>query len=196
MRLVGGRTPGAQPLEREHHLDRIEQPDDARELGRRQSAREPHELGAGHVDVDERARERRVLERHGLGGDLEVDAVGGDEAVERVELAARLAVELAHDAVADHERRLRIARAVHGDETERRLGADQRLAAERGGRPHAEALAARLLAHPAIRSRPRSAIAMAASRTNAAQRGAATSARCCAITSSSAAVARRGRSAV
>ena len=108
---------------------------------------EPHELGARHVDVDQQARERRVLERHRLGCDLEVDAVGGDEAVERVEALARLAVELADDAVRDHERRLRVAGAVHGDEPERRLGPDQRLAPERRRRAHAEALAARLLAH-------------------------------------------------
>ena len=98
----------------------------------------------------------------------------GDEAVERVEALARLAVELADDAVGDHERRLGIAGAVHRDEPERGLGrgSASRAAAARVG-AHAEALAARLVAHASLRSRPRSASTTAASRTKAAQRGAA-----------------------
>ena len=196
VRLVGGCPPGAQALEREHHLDRVEQAGDTRELRRRQPAGEPHELGAWDVDVDQQARQSRVLECHRLGGDGEVDPVRGDEAVERVEALARLPVELADDAVGDDQRRFRIARPIHGDEAERGLGADQRLAPERRGRAHPEALAARFVAHASLRSRSRSASTMAASRTKAAQRGAAASARWRAIVSSSSAVARRGRSAV
>ncbi len=173
MRLVAGRSPRTQPLEREHHLDRVEQADHRGQLGGREAAGQPHELRPRHVDVDEQPGEGHIGERHGLGSDLEIDAVGRDEAIERVEALARLAVELCDDTVLDDERRRWIAGSVHGHEAERRVGADQRLAPERRLRAHTEALAAGLLAHPAGLSWPRSAITTAASRTNAAQRGAA-----------------------
>jgi len=88
--------------------------------------------------------------------------VRGDEAVERVEVLSRLAVELAHDAAGERERRLRVARAIHRHEPERGLGPDQRLAPERRCGTYAEALAAVLVAHPFALSRPRSAITTAA----------------------------------
>ncbi len=196
VRLVGGRPPGPQALEREHHLDGVELPDHPRQLGGCEAARQPHELGAGHVHVDEHPRELQILEPHGLGRDRQIDAVGRDEAIERVEALARRAVELADDAAGDHERRHPIARAVHRHEAERGIRPDQRLPPERRRGAHPEALAARLVAHAGVLSSPRSAITSAASRTKAAQRGAATAASCCAIASSSAAVARRGRRAV
>ena len=63
MRLVRGRAPGAQLLQREHQLDRVEHRDHARQPCGRQPAREPHELRARDVDVDEHPRDRRVVER-------------------------------------------------------------------------------------------------------------------------------------
>src|SRR6185295_6661896 len=132
---------------------------------RGEAAGQPHELRPRHVDVDEQPGERHIGERHGLGSDLEIDAVGRDEAIERVEARARFAVELRDDTVLDHERRRGIAGAVHGHEAERRFGPDQRLAPERRLCAHAEALAARLLAHPAGLSWPRSAITTAAAPT-------------------------------
>ena len=193
VRLVGGRAPGAQALEREHHLDRRAAPTTRASLAGVRPRASRTSSARGHVDVDEHPRERRVGERHRLGSDVEIDAVGRDEAIERVEALARLAVELADDTVLDHERRRGVAGAVHGHEAERRLGPDQRLAPERRlARTRKRSLRGSSLT-VAARNSPRSAITTAASRTNAAQRGAPTSASAAPIASSSAAVARRGR---
>ena len=60
VRLVRRRAAGPQLLEREHQLDRVEQAGDARELRRRQATREPDDLGARDVDVDEHPGELEV----------------------------------------------------------------------------------------------------------------------------------------
>ena len=91
MRLVGRRAAGAELLEREHQLDGVEQAGDPRELRRGQAAGEPDDLGPRDVDVDEQARELEVGERHRLGGDLEVEPVRDEEAVDHVEVGRRLA---------------------------------------------------------------------------------------------------------
>ena len=83
MRLVARVAPGAELLQRHHQLDRVEHPDHAGELRGRQAPREPHELGARDVDVDEHPRELLVGERHRLRGDVQVEAVGDEEAVDR-----------------------------------------------------------------------------------------------------------------
>ena len=101
-----GRAPRAELLQREHQLDRVEQADDAGELRRRQATREPDELGARDVDVDEHPGEREVVERHRLGGDLEIEAVRDDEAVDDVEVGGGAAVHARDDAVLDDELRL------------------------------------------------------------------------------------------
>ena len=118
MRLVRRRAAGAQLLEREHQLDRVEQAGDARELRRRQAAREPDSLVPRGVDVDEQARELEVGERHRLGGDLEVEPVGDQEAVDDVEVGGGLPVHPRDDAVLDHELGLGVVRPVHRDEAE------------------------------------------------------------------------------
>ena len=86
VRLVPRRAPRAELLQREHQLDRVQEPDDARELRRRQTAREAHELGARNVHVDEHARELEFVERHRLRRHVEVEPVRDDEAVDDVEV--------------------------------------------------------------------------------------------------------------
>ena len=130
VRLVRGRAPCAQLLQREHQLDRIEHRDHAREPRRRQPSREPHELCARNVDVDEHARDLGVAERGRLARDVEVEPVPHDEVVERIPVLFAAAVELDDAALLDHERRLRVVRAVHRDEAELRERLDQQLAAE------------------------------------------------------------------
>ena len=167
MRLVRGYAPRAQLLEREHQLDGIEQPDHACELRRRQAAREPHELPARDVDVDEHAREREVVERHRLAGDVEIEPVRDDEAVDDVEIGGGAAVQAHDDAVLDDELRLRIERPAGRDEAQLGMRRDEQLAIELA--------AARALrsAGYAPASSPRCSYTAAASRTNAAVRTAA-----------------------
>ena len=81
-------------------------------------------------DVDEHARELEVVERHRLGGDLEVEPVRDDEAVDHVEVGCVAAVHASDDAVVDDELRLGIVRPVRGDETELGQRRDERLAAQ------------------------------------------------------------------
>ena len=157
MRLVGGRAAGPQLLQREHQLDRVEQACDARQLGRRQPAGEPHELGPGHVDVDEHPRDLAVRERHRLGCDLEVEPVGDEEAVDHVELGLGPPVQPHDAAVLDDELRLGIVRPVHRDEPELRQRAHEQLAPELLLRARGEAAGPRGVSHrraPAPR-RPR-----------------------------------------
>src|SRR5206468_3016747 len=63
VRLVRRRPPRAELLEREHELHRVEHPHHAREPSRCQPAREAHELGPSHVDVDQHPRDLIVAER-------------------------------------------------------------------------------------------------------------------------------------
>ena len=64
--LVRGSPPGAQLLQREHQLDRVEHADDPREPRRRQPAREADEVVPQRVDVHEPSGDLRVVERGGL----------------------------------------------------------------------------------------------------------------------------------
>ena len=157
--LVRGRAPGAQLLLREHQLDRVEQRDHAGQPRGRQSAREADELGARHVDVDEPPRQLRVVEARGLGGDIEVEAVADEKVVERVPFLLAPAVELDDASLLDHERGLRVVRAVHRHEPELGERLDQQLAAEVALLPRQESLGAPLSrqAGPAPRTpgRPR-----------------------------------------
>ena len=118
MRLVAGVAARTQLLQGHHQLDGIEHPDDARELGGRQPARDAHERVARDVDVDEHAREPLVGERHRLLGDLQVDSVRDEEAVDHVEVRSVAAVEPHDAAVLDDELRLGVGRPVGGDEPE------------------------------------------------------------------------------
>ena len=54
----------------------------ARQLGRRHAGGQPDQLRARHGRVDEHAGEGEVVERHRLRGDVEVEAVPGDELVD------------------------------------------------------------------------------------------------------------------
>jgi hypothetical protein len=59
---------------------------------------------------------------HGLGGDVEIQAVAGDELVDDVEVGGGLAVQLGDLTVAHHQRGLRVMRAVHRDQAQSRVG--------------------------------------------------------------------------
>jgi len=118
MRLVPGCPARAQLLQREHQLDGIEQADHACELRRSEAAREPDELGARHVYVDEHPGEHGVLDRHGLGRNLEVEPVRDDEAVDHVELGRSATVHAGDDAVHDDELGRRIVRPIRSHEAE------------------------------------------------------------------------------
>ena len=132
--LVAGHAARAQLLEREHQLHRVEHPGNARELRGRQPAREPDELGARDVDVDQPPCDLDVREGHRLPRNLEIEAVSDDEAIDDVEVGGIAAVH-AHDAtVLDDELRLGVVRPVRRDEAE--LGErrhDQLLAELLGG---------------------------------------------------------------
>ena len=130
MCLVRGSPARAELLEREHELDRVEEPDDPRELGRSQSSRDADELVARHVDVDQHPSELHVVAAHFLFRDRQVEAVRDDEAVDDVELGRSLAVEPRDDAVFDLQLRRRVVRPPGGDESEFREGRDQQLAAQ------------------------------------------------------------------
>ena len=118
MRLVGRRAARPQLLEREHQLDGIEQAGDARELAGREPPSEPDELGPRDVDVDQHARDRLVGQRHRLGGDVQVDPVRDEEAVDHVEVGRRSPVHPRHDPVLDDELRLGVVRPVRRHEPE------------------------------------------------------------------------------
>ena len=130
VRLVGRGPPRAQLLQREHQLDRVEPRDHACEPRRCQAARETDEIGARDVDVDEPAGDLVVVQACRLRGDVEVEAVPGDEAVDHVEVLDAAAVHRNHPPILDLESRLRIVGAVHRDEPELRVGRDQQLAAQ------------------------------------------------------------------
>ena len=167
MRLVRGYAPRAQLLEREHQLNGIEQPDHACELRRGQAAREAHELRTGYADVDEHPREREVVERHRLAGDIEVEPVRHDEAVDDVEIGRGAAVQAHDDAVLDEQLRLRIERPSGSHEAELGMRRHEQLAIELPPLARFEAPATHVRAALAART------TAAASRTNAAVRTAA-----------------------
>ena len=118
MRLIRGSAAGPQLLQREHQLDGVEQARHPRQLRRGQSPREPDDLRPRHVDIDEQAREIEVGERHRLRGDLEVEPVRDEEAVDHVELGRGPPVHPHDDSVLDDELRLGVVRAVQRDEAE------------------------------------------------------------------------------
>ena len=155
VRLVRGRAPRAELLQREHQLDRVEQPDDARELRRRKAAGQPDELGARDVHVDEPAGEVEIVERHGLDRDLEVETVRDDEAVDDVEVGRAAAVHARDDSVLDDELRLRIVRPVRRDEPELGQRRDELLEVEIARRARREAAATHRRAVLAPRTQPR-----------------------------------------
>ena len=129
--------------------------------------------------------------RHRLGGDVEVEPVRHDEAVDDVELARLASVHPHDDSVLDDELRLGIVGAVRGDEAERRVRGDQLLEVQVAGRARGEPTATRhRRAAPARRRRrrPRGRTPRSPSRPCCSSRSAQAS--------SSRAVARRGRRAV
>ena len=150
VRLVSGRPTRAELLQREHELDRVEQSDDPCELRRRQSAGEPHELGAGHADVDEETGELRVLHGHRLGRDVEIEPVRDDEAVDHVELGGCTSVQ-----AGDEPRSRRRAQAP-GRAARRRRRGRARGAVRPASRGGADARRARRTACYARARRPRS----------------------------------------
>ena len=130
MRLVARIATRAQLLERHHQLDRVEQPCDACELGRRQTPGKAHELVARDVHVDEHPGEPLVRQGHRLPGDVEIDAVRDQEAVDHVELRGGAPVETRHDPVLDDELRSGIGGPAGRDEAELRPRLDEQLAPE------------------------------------------------------------------
>ena len=157
VRLVPRCAPCTELLQREHELDRVEEADDAGELRRRETAREPDELGARDVHVDEHARELEVVERHRLGRDVEIEPVRDDEAVDDVELGRLAAVHAHDDAVLDDELRLGVVRPVRRDQPELGQRRDELLEVEVAGRTRGEATASHPRAGlaPRRRRRPR-----------------------------------------
>ena len=148
MRLVAGVTARTQLLQGHHQLDGIEHPDDPRELGGRQPAREAHERVARDVDVDEHAREPLVGERHRLVGDLQIEAVRDEEAVDHVEVRSIAAVEPHDAAVLDDELRLGVGRPVGGDEPQLGPRLDEHLPPQLRFLARREAPAAARVSHP------------------------------------------------
>ena len=130
MRLVGRAPPRPQLLQREHQLDRVEQRDDAREPRRRQAVRDPDELGARHVDVDETACEVAVGQGRSRLGRVGIEAVERKEVVDQVELVDPAAVDSDGTAVLERQLGLGVVRAVEGDEAELRPRRDEQLLAE------------------------------------------------------------------
>ena len=72
----------------------------------------------GVTRVDEQPGEVHVGQRHRLGGDVQVEAVPGDEGIDRVEVRLGHAVQLDDPAVGDDEARRRVGGRVHGDQAE------------------------------------------------------------------------------
>ena len=131
VRLVARRAARAQLLEREHQLDGVEQADDPRELRRRQARAPSRTSSARGTSTSTSMRAIvEIVERHRLGGDLEVEPVRDEEAVDDVEVAGGTAVHPHDDAVLDHELGLRVVRAVRRDEPELGVRRDEQLAAE------------------------------------------------------------------
>ena len=139
VRLVPRRAPRAELLQREHELDRVQEPDDAGELRRRQAARESHELGARNVHVDEQVRELELVERHRLGHNVEIEPVCDDEAVDDVEVRGLASVHARDDPVHDDQLRLRVVRPVRGDQPELGQRRDELLEVEVARRARCEA---------------------------------------------------------
>ena len=158
VRLVGRSPPRPELLQREHQLDRVEPRGDAREPCGREPAREADEVGPRDVDVDQPPRDLVVGELRGLRGDVQVEPVARDEAVDHVEVSGRAAVHRDDLPVLDLEPRLRVVRPVHRDEPELRVRRDQELAAQRTLLARDEALRPprghRPSAGPARRTRP------------------------------------------
>ena len=170
VRLVRGRPPRAQLLQREHQLDRVEH---ARSTRASRAGVRPRERRTSSARGTSTSTSRRAISSSASAaasrGDVEVDPVPRDEVVERVPVRLAPAVELDDAAVLDDERRLGIVRAVHRDEPE--LGERLDRAPRAGARaPRARRTAAEPLVRrkePSLARRRR-----AASRTNAAVAGA------------------------
>ncbi len=128
VRLVGGRPPRSELLQREHQLDGVEEADHAGELRGGEATREPDELGARHVDVHEHAGELSILDLHRFRRDLQVEPVSHEKAVDHVELGGVSSVEPRDDSVLDDELRHRVVRPAGGDEPELGQRRDQLLA--------------------------------------------------------------------
>ena len=99
-----------------------------RELGGSHAGCQPHYLRTRDGGIDDEPGVVRVVERHRLVGDREVETVTGDELVEDVELRLRLPVHLRDPAVAHDDRRRGVVRRVERDEPE--LGVLHREAVE------------------------------------------------------------------
>lgn len=86
------------------------------------AAGQSHHLGAGHTRVDEQAGVGGLVDGHRLGRRVEVDAVGGDEGVDDVEVGLGASVELDHAAVLDDQGRHRVRGRVEGHQAEAGVG--------------------------------------------------------------------------
>jgi hypothetical protein len=70
------------------------------------------------VPIDEQPGERHVVERHGLLGNRQVDAMGGDQGVQCVEVGRSPTVHLGDGAVLEHQGRLRVVGTRDRHQTE------------------------------------------------------------------------------
>ena len=193
MGLVARVATGTQLLQGHHQLDRVEHADDARELCGRQAPSQSDELVARHVDVDQHPREALVREPHRLRRDVEVDAVGDEEAVDHVELGGVPPVEPDDDAVLYHELGLGIQGPAAA--TSPSSGQGSTSSSRRSSDAPARRSARSAAPQPSAAS-PRARYASDASRTNVALRDAPSSSSRDAHASSSTGEERPGRSAV
>ena len=110
MRLIARGSPCSALRHRYDEFGRAQFGDRSGELRRGHASRKADHLGAGNIRVDDHAGEGDAVEGRGLGGDREIDAVGGDKRVEDVEILHSTRIHLDDMAGLDDERRLRIAR--------------------------------------------------------------------------------------
>ena len=137
MCLIRRRSPRTQLLQREHQLDRIEQPDDPRQPRRGQtprnrtsSSRRHRHRQAGARSPCPRAPPPRPQPRD--------RGRSSNKVIERIPILLTPAVELDDPPSLDDERRHRIVRAVHRDETELDERLDRELAAQAARLPSDE----------------------------------------------------------
>ena len=116
MGLVGRSAASPQLLHGHHQLDDVQPLQNVHDLGRRHANREVNDLGAGNVDVDQPASELNRIDGHGFFRHGLVDAVVGDEGIDKVEIFTTLAIEFHYAVVLDFDTGFWVVGAVHGDQ--------------------------------------------------------------------------------
>ena len=131
VRLNRRRAPGAHLRHRLHQLERTQQAEYPSDLGRRHALDEPQDLGARRLVPADHAREGEVVDRHRLLGHGHVDAVGGEEGIDQVEVGLLHAIELDDAPGFDADRRRRVVGTVEGDQAQLRVLGHDHVTADR-----------------------------------------------------------------